>query len=96
MARLQKGTIRTLVVAADHDFQVRECAKCGALNRSSDLLCPDCGGERRNLALLDILPRLAATYGTAVQFVSGEAAEKLVVAGGMGGWVRQSTRSAAG
>ena len=96
LARLQKGAIHTLVVAADRDFHVRECAKCGALNRSSDLQCPDCGGERRNLALFDILPRLAATYGTAVQFVNGEAAEKLAVAGGMGGWVRQPARSAAG
>jgi hypothetical protein len=96
LARLQKGTIRTLIVAADRDFHVRECAKCGALNRSSDLQCPDCGGERRNLALFDILPRLAATYGTAVQFVNGEAAEKLAVAGGIGGWVRQPARSVAG
>ncbi|MGC1615625.1 MAG: VLRF1 family aeRF1-type release factor [Candidatus Acidiferrum sp.] len=96
LARLQKGTIRILVVAADRDFHVRECAKCGALNRSSDLQCPDCGGERRNLALFDILPRLAATYGTAVQFVNGEAAKKLAVAGGIGGWVRQPARSAAG
>lgn len=96
LASLQKGTIRTLVVAADRDFHVRECAICGTINRSSDLLCPDCGGERRNLALFDILPRLAATYGTAVQFVNGEAAEKLAAAGGMGGWVRQATRNAAG
>jgi hypothetical protein len=96
LSRLQNGTIRTLVVAADHDFHVRECEKCGALNRSSDLLCPDCGGERRTLALLDILPRLAAARGTTVEFVNGAAAEKLVAAGGMGGWLRQATRNAAG
>jgi peptide subunit release factor 1 (eRF1) len=96
LAKLQKGTIRTLIVAAGHDFLVRECAKCGALTRSSDLLCPDCGGERRNLALFDILPHLAAARGTAVEFVNGAAAEKLVAAGGMGGWLRQSTRKAAG
>jgi hypothetical protein len=49
-----------------------------------------------NLALFDILPRLAAACGTAVEFVNGEAAEKLSVAGGMVGWVRQSTRNSAG
>jgi hypothetical protein len=96
LARLQKGTIRTLVVAADRDFHVRECAECGALNRSSDLLCPDCGGERHDIALFDILPRLAAARGTAVEFVIGEAAETLAVTGGMGGWLRQSARNAAG
>ena len=95
LAKLQEGTIRTLIVAADHDFELRECAKCGALNRSSDLLCPDCGGERRNLALLDVLPRLAVARGAVVEFVSGVAAEKLVATGGMGGWLRQSTKSAA-
>jgi hypothetical protein len=96
LARLQKGTLGTLVLAADHHFHVRECTKCGVLNRSSDLLCPACGGERRNLALLDVLPRLAAARGTTVEFVNGAAAEKLAAAGGMGGWLRQSTRNAAG
>lgn len=96
LARLQNGTIRTLVVAVGHDFHVRECARCGALTRSSDLVCPDCGGERRTLALLDILPRLAAARGATVEFINGEAAQKLIAAGGMGGWLRQATRNAAG
>jgi hypothetical protein len=95
LAKLQEGTIRTLIVAVDHDFHLRECTKCGVLNRSSDLLCPDCGGERRNVALLDVLPRLAAGQGTAVEFVAGSAAENLVEAGGIGGWLRQSSRRAA-
>jgi Bacterial archaeo-eukaryotic release factor family 10 len=96
LARLQTGTICTLIVAADHDFHVRECAKCGALTRSSDLVCPDGGGERHNTTLLDILPRIAAARGTTVEFVNGEAGLKLTAAGGMGGWLRQSTRNAVG
>lgn len=54
------------------------------------------GGERRTLALLDILPRLAAARGATVEFVNGEAAQKLTAVGGMGGWLRQATRTAAG
>jgi Bacterial archaeo-eukaryotic release factor family 10 len=96
LARLQDGTIRNLVVTADHDFQLRECAKCGTVNRFGDPVCASCGGERRNVALLDILPGLAAKLGTKVEFVSGEAAQILARAGGIAGWLRQTKRIAAG
>jgi peptide subunit release factor 1 (eRF1) len=96
LARLQGGTIRTLVVASDHDFEVRECAKCGVVSRSSDVACAACGGERRRIALLDVLPRLSAEQGVRVEFVKGEAAQVLAKVGGIGGWLRQSKRSAVG
>jgi hypothetical protein len=96
LARLQGGTIRTLVVASDHDFQVRECAKCGIVSRSTDVACAVCGGERRRIALLDVLPRLSTEHGVKVEFVKGEAAQVLGKAGGTGGWLRQSKRSAVG
>jgi hypothetical protein len=96
LARLQNGTIRNIVVAMDHDFHLRECAKCGTVNRFSDLICANCGGERRASALLDILPRLAIEHGTEVEFVTGEAAQILVRAGGIAGWLRQPKRTAAG
>jgi hypothetical protein len=96
LARLQAGTIRTLVVAANHDFPVHECARCGAVSRSSDVACADCGGERRRIALLDVLPRLSAAHGVKVEFVEGEAAQVLAKAGGIGGWLRQAKRSAVG
>ena len=70
LARLQGGTIRTLVVASDLDFQVRECAKCGIVNRSTDVACAVCGGERRRIALLDVLPRLSTEHGVKVEFVA--------------------------
>jgi Bacterial archaeo-eukaryotic release factor family 10 len=96
LARLQAGTIRTLVVAANHDFPLRECERCGVVSRSSDVRCADCGGERRRIALLDVLPRLSAAHGVKVEFVEGEAAQVLAKAGGIGGWLRQSKRSAVG
>ncbi len=96
IARLQDGSIRTLVVASDHDFNLRECEKCRMVNRSSDLVCTNCGGNRRSVALLDVLPSLAAKHGMKVQFLTGKAAHILVKAGGMAGWLRQPARSAVG
>jgi peptide subunit release factor 1 (eRF1) len=96
LARLQRGTIGTVLLASDHDFHVRECAKCGLVSRASDIACADCGGERRRIPLLDVLPRLSTEYGVKVEFVRGEAAQVLAKAGGIGGWLRQSKKSAAG
>jgi len=96
LARLQDGSIRTIVVAVDHDFHLRECGKCKAVDRSSDLMCPDCGGKRRAIALLDILPSLAAEQDTKVQFVAGKAAQILAQAGGIAGWLRQPAKAANG
>jgi Bacterial archaeo-eukaryotic release factor family 10 len=96
LARFQNGAIRVLVVAPDHDFQLRECTKCGAVSRSGDDACAPCGGKRRNIALLEILPGLATEHGTKVEFVTGEAAQILAKAGGIAGWLRQPKRTAAG
>lgn len=96
LARLQDGAIRTVLVVADHDFHLRECEQCGNANRSSDLVCADCGGKRRSIALLDLLPRLSAVHGTKVEFVGGKAAQNLAKAGGLAGWLRQTKSTAAG
>jgi hypothetical protein len=96
LARVQDGSIRTLVLAADHDFNLRKCEKCGMVNRPSDLACTGCGGKRRNIALLDVLPSLAAEHGTKVQFVTGKAAHILTKAGGIAGWLRRPVSSAVG
>lgn len=96
LARLQDGSIRALVVAVDHDFHLRECESCATVNRSSDLVCTNCGGKRRTIALLDMLPSLAAEHGTKVQFVTGKVAKILAKAGGIAGWLRQPAKSAVG
>ncbi|HXJ37727.1 MAG TPA: VLRF1 family aeRF1-type release factor [Candidatus Eisenbacteria bacterium] len=95
LARLQAGTIRTIVFAQDHDFEVRECAKCGSVSRSGDVTCADCRGERRRISLLDVLPRLAAEQDVKVEFVKGKAAQVLARAGGLGGWLRQPKKRTA-
>jgi peptide subunit release factor 1 (eRF1) len=93
LARLQAGTIRTIVFAPDHDFHARECTKCGTVSRSVDVTCAACGGERRRISLLDVLPQLAAEQGVKVEFVKGAAAQALARTGGLGGWVRQQSKN---
>jgi len=96
LARLQDGTIRTIVVAADHNFHLRECDQCATVDRAGDLVCASCGRKRHAIALCDILPRWAAEHGTKVQFVTGKAATVLTKAGGIAGWLRQPAKAANG
>ena len=96
LARLQNGTVHTVVVASDLDVRLHECAKCGLATRSADPVCASCGGKLRDISLLEILPSLAAAHHTKVEFVSGAAAQLLAKAGGIGGWLRQPGMRAAG
>jgi len=92
LAQLQNGGIGTLILARDFDSSLRQCARCGLTNRSSDPACPACGGEWRSTTLREVFPELAWSHKTKVQVVTGEAATKLSTLGGMGGWLRQSKR----
>ena len=96
IARLQGGTLRSILIAADREFHLQQCEKCDQISRSADNVCPVCGGQRRKVDLLDVLPQLAATRGTEVEFVTGEAAQTLTKTGGIAGWERQYGKAAAG
>jgi hypothetical protein len=96
LARLQRGSIHTLVVASDLDLKLHECTKCGLAARSADPFCTSCGGELRTASLLELLPGLAAVHHTKVQYVSGEAAKLLAKVGGIAGWSRQPNLLATG
>lgn len=89
LAQLQKGRVRTLVLTHDLNVTLRQCVKCGWIDRSADPLCPTCAGERRPVMLLEILPELAKSHHADLEIVSGEAAESLRKGGGMGAWLRE-------
>lgn len=89
LARLQSGTVSTVVLARGFDTMVRQCAKCGLASRIADPVCSVCGSERSHLMLSEILPQLLRKHKTAIDVIHGEAAQKLIAAGGMGGWLRQ-------
>ena len=96
LAQLQKRAIRDLILARNFDLDIQQCAKCGWVNRSADPVCLTCGAQRRTVALSEILPALLEKYNTRLEIVSGDAAQILERAGGMGGWLRQASRTAAG
>jgi Bacterial archaeo-eukaryotic release factor family 10 len=89
LAHLQKGQIRTLVLARGLDGDLRQCVQCGWTDRSADPVCSVCGSERRKVTLRNVLPELARRYEVEIEVVSGEAAERLKKAEGMGAWLRQ-------
>jgi hypothetical protein len=95
LADLQKGRIGSLLIVRGLDSALRQCVKCGDVNRSADPQCQSCGGDRRTVTLVQVIDELAKSHRTRVEFLDPDAAKRLVKAGGMGGWLRQPTLVAA-
>lgn len=96
LAQIQNGNIHTVLVASGLDLRLHECIKCGFVTGAGDSVCGRCGGELRNVSLLEVLPGLAAKHHIKVEFVGGKAAEELAKIGGIGGWRRQADLRATG
>jgi hypothetical protein len=94
LAELQNGRARELIVARGMTGSVRQCVRCGRIDRSADPACPVCGGGRRPRTLRTVLPELASLHAVPVEIVAGRAAEKLRAAGGIGAWLRTTKGSA--
>jgi peptide subunit release factor 1 (eRF1) len=88
LAQVQLGGTRQLIVARGLGGKVKQCAKCGWVDRAADRECASCGGERRLVALRAVVPELARKYGVPVEVVAGEAGRKLRESGGIGAWLR--------
>ncbi|HZP40424.1 MAG TPA: hypothetical protein VFD84_02815 [Candidatus Binatia bacterium] len=90
LAALQAGRLQTLVYAAGFESRGAECRRCGALlGGAQRAACDYCGGPV--LPLDDLVARVATRAGEAgatVEKVSGEAAVRLLDAGGIGGLAR--------
>ena len=89
LAQLQAGKTRSLLLAHDFDAELHQCKLCGWTDRSADPVCPVCKGERRQIKLRDALSDLALRFEAHIEVVSGEAAERLTDAGGIGAWLAQ-------
>jgi Bacterial archaeo-eukaryotic release factor family 10 len=87
--QLQRGSIRTLVLARDLDAVMHQCVQCGWMDRSGDQACPVCGRERHTATLREVLPELLLKHQVDLEIVSGEPAERLKQIGGMAGLLRQ-------
>jgi hypothetical protein len=87
--QLQRGRIRTLVLARDLDAVLHQCVQCGWTDRSGDQVCPLCGAERRTATPREVLPAFLLKHQVDLEIVSGEPAERLKRMGGMAGWLRQ-------
>ena len=96
IAQLQNGRIRSLVVARDLEFALRQCPKCGLVSRAADRVCAECGELRQEIALGELLAQVLATGNVKVEFVNGDAAQLLLRTGGLGGWLRAVCAVAAG
>jgi len=92
LVQLQKGTLRSVVVAKGLEADLLRCGECLWADRGGDTRCPACGRERHPATFREVFPELARRYGVSLKVVSGEAARKLQAAGGMGGWLNERGR----
>jgi rubrerythrin len=89
LTQLQKGKVRTLVLARDLDAVLHQCVRCNWVDRCADRVCPVCGGQRRTVTLREVLPELLRRHQVELEIVSDEAAKRLKETGGMAAWIRQ-------
>lgn len=89
LVQLQQGKIRSVVIKKGLNGSLQQCVNCSWADRTSDPVCPACGGRRQNVALRDVLPELVRRYNASLEIVSGESARKLEERGGMGAWLRE-------
>jgi hypothetical protein len=92
LARLQDGRVRELVIARGIGGTVRQCERCGRVDRAADRACPTCGGARHNMPVRVVIPELAHRHGVLVDVVAGRAASRLRAAGGVGAWLGPPSR----
>lgn len=95
LAELQNGRVGALLIVRGLDADLRQCTKCGDVNRSADPVCAKCGGARRQVTLGKVLDDIAKEHHTRIEVLDPGAAKKLAEAGGMGGWLRQPSLVAA-
>jgi hypothetical protein len=89
LVQLQQGKIRGVVVIKGLNGSLQQCMICSWADRTSDPICPACGGKRESVALRDVLPELVRRYNASLEIVSGDGARKLQESGGMGAWLRE-------
>jgi hypothetical protein len=89
LVQLQQGKIRGVVVIKGLNGSLQQCMNCSWADRTSDPICPACGGKRENVALRDVLPELVRRYNASLEIVSGDGVRKLQESGGMGAWLRE-------
>jgi hypothetical protein len=89
LAVAQQGRIHRLVVSKNFRAQGHQCNHCQALTVDEVTKCSYCGGKLEPAPdLINRLSHYALEQGGRVQIVSGEAAEKLSTAGGIGAILR--------
>ncbi len=89
LAAIQEGRARVVIVARGLRGRVRQCRQCGWTDRAADPVCRACGGQRRLVALREVLPPLVRRAGVPVDVVADRAAAKLKTVRGMAAWLRE-------
>lgn len=88
LAQLQHGRLASVVVTQEFNPNIFQCSKCGTASLASGLICSRCQGTLAATTLHEVLPELAFQYDCRLEIVKDRAANRLRVAGGIGGRLR--------
>jgi peptide subunit release factor 1 (eRF1) len=88
LAAAVDGRVRELAVVEDAATEGAECRACGYLSPSAPGACPRCGGRMEETNVLERAVERVYLTGGKVNFVFGEAREKLIEREGMGALLR--------
>ena len=89
LLQLQRGMVRTLVLARDFDGAVQQCRDCTWKGLCADRICPVCEGQLGNTTLRDVLPEMLLRHAVELEVVSDGPADRLKQMGGIAGWLRK-------
>jgi hypothetical protein len=78
----------TLVVDRGLEATAGRCLRCDTIHADVPATCPVCGGRVAAVPLAQVTPLLARRTGARLEFVGGEAGERLRRFGGIGGVLR--------
>jgi hypothetical protein len=92
LARLQEGRVRELMIARRIEGTVRQCERCGWVDRLEGRDCVRCGGQRHTVAVRVVIPELARRHGVSVDIVAGRAAARLRRVQGIAAWLTSDRR----
>lgn len=88
LEKLQQGLAREVVLARGWDAPLSQCDRCQWADLEDASVCSACGGPRRTVSLLRVLPALTRRYKATLEILAGTAAEYLRQRGGIGARLR--------
>jgi peptide chain release factor subunit 1 len=88
LSALMEEKVRTLLIASGLAIDGSVCMQCDYISERNFKMCPLCGGNAEKRDITDRVVEKAILTGAAAKVMSGQARDRLVAEGGLGGLLR--------